>query len=734
VTERLFPGDRRVWCWSLAILIPALALIAGWMLVPRSFYTGTDSIGPTGFIASVTAHQRLCETGVPLPADTGEVGLALGEPDKRAEVDLTVFANGRLLAHGSTSAAPEPPPEATNIRLTRAIPADAPNRTGSVCVRVVKGGLLQLAGFGGTFNGLRTTLDGKPVASSISVWLRPPAGQKRSLLASWGTMMHRLTLFRPGFTGVVFYWVLFLLGMPLLAYLGIRILAQAQLLSTRRLALGLMVIAFLGAAIWALSTNAFDAPDESEHFAYTELLAETGRAPSATPVPKPSHASDESLGIDAVHEYATNGEPVTRRPWFASQEHDYQRLVAREHPADNDGGGESIATSPHSPLYYALTVPGYELGHPSIFNELFWMRLSSALLAMVIAPLAFLTVRELMPSRPELAVGAGLLVGFQPMVSFVSGAVNNDNGVNALAALSVYLTVRIIRRGLTPVTAGVLGVSLGLLPLMKGTGFALFPAVAFALLALLARRRSLAALGSLALTAAGFGLVLGIWALVAHHFGRSVLPLPAGALAASSGLSPAGAAHSASGISASLHHFSSTLHDVYTKLIYVAEVFIPDLPGAHRDFVPGFWPFHYVYIKRGFADFGFGFVFFPEWVYTVITIVMGISAALGLCMIWRRWTAVRRHWLEAVFLLLVVLGVLGGVDFAYYSATPTLPSLIPEQGRYAFTALVPLAGLAVCGLASFRRGVATVSMTLLVGAMISLAAASHLLYLAANFT
>jgi hypothetical protein len=40
----------------------------------------------------------------------------------------------------------------------------------------------------------------------------------------------------------------------------------------------------------------------------------------------------------------------------------------------------------------------------------------------------------------------------------------------------------------------------------------------------------------------------------------------------------------------------------------------------------------------------------------------------------------------------------------------------------------------VCGLASFRRGVATVSMTLLVGAMISLAAASHLLYLAANFT
>ena len=46
-------------------------------------------------------------------------------------------------------------------------------------------------------------------------------------------------------------------------------------------------------------------------------------------------------------------------------------------------------------------------------------------------------------------MAAGLLVAFHPMFGFISGAVNNDNGINAAAALALYLVIRALRRGLT---------------------------------------------------------------------------------------------------------------------------------------------------------------------------------------------------------------------------------------------------------------------------------------------
>ena len=70
------------------------------------------------------------------------------------------------------------------------------------------------------------------------------------------------------------------------------------------------------------------------------------------------------------------------------------------------------------------------------------MRLVSALLGALVAACAFGIVRELLPRQPFAAVAAGLLVAFHPMFSFMAGAINNDNGINAAAALSLYLLIR----------------------------------------------------------------------------------------------------------------------------------------------------------------------------------------------------------------------------------------------------------------------------------------------------
>ena len=130
----------------------------------------------------------------------------------------------------------------------------------------------------------------------------------------------------------------------------------------------------------------------------------------------------------------------------------------------------------------------------------------SALLAGLAALCTFLTVRELAPRRQLLAAAAGLLVAFQPMVAFMFGVLNNDAGVNAAAALLVFLLVRGLRRGLSIQLGIALGVTLALLTTMKGTGAALYPAAGFALVGMLWRRHRAQDLAGYA----AFGLSAGV--------------------------------------------------------------------------------------------------------------------------------------------------------------------------------------------------------------------------------
>lgn len=717
VGNAIFPGHRLVWRWSALVMIPLMAVIAYTLFVPRQFFTATNSVGTRSVVATLAKGQTLCVPSIPLPGGTGRIRFTYFPTATTNRVIVRLTASGHTIARGETSAIPVG--GRGTFTLDPSIPQTAPTRVVTACVTLRTGDPINFGGFAGLPAQARNpTIDGKPISSGVSVWMLPPAGVKRSLLGSWATMMQRLTLFRPGFAGAVFFWLLFLIGLPCLSYWGVRLLAVATMASPRRLALGLMLIAVLGSAMWAITTVPFDAPDESEHFAYTESLAETGRAPASMPNALSPYAADEVYALGAVDHFSVIAVDDSRPPWFALDERHYQELVARIRPPRDNGGGTSVATQAHSPLYYSLLIPGYALGRGRVFTALFWMRLTSALLGAIVVLAAFLTIRELVPSQPTLAVAAGLLIAFQPMFSFMAGAVNNDNGVNAMAALAVYLTIRVLRRGPTLRVGIALGLVLGLLPLMKGTGLELFPPIALALLASLVQRRSRAALLGVAATAMALVLVTGVWALFAHHFGRSVIPAP-GAVPIVGGSGGSGA-----GVFAGLP----------AKLLYLAEVFVPGLPFATHHFVGRFWPFHAIYIERGFAAFGWVADFFPRWVYQVVLWTMTTCGVLAGAMTVRRWAVVRRYWREAAFLLLVIVAVIAGVEFAYYAATPRPAYLTPEQGRYAFTAMVPLAGIALCGLLAFKRRVAMAGASVLVGAMIAFGAASHLLYLANNFT
>jgi hypothetical protein len=694
----------------LLAIVPMVAAIGYSLLQPRTYYTGTDSVGVRSVVATLPGNKTLCIPDLSLPAGTGALQIAASATGRTPPLTATVQIGNRVVARGLyTSALPLQDVIHVTIPLSPVLPASPRLGVGTVCVSAGRGAPLALGGFAGLpATQPSPTIAGRPINAGVALWFLPPAGQTRSLFEAWPAIMHRLTPFRPGFAGDVFYWLLFLVGLPLLAYCALRLLAVAGE-PGRRLVLGLALVGFASAAIWAITTVPFDSPDESEHFAYTESIAETGRAPDAAPTARTPYAEDEVFALDAVHHFSVIEVGDARPPWLPRDEHVYLRRVAQFQPKRTDGGGFSVATQAHSPLYYTVLVPGYELGHSGgTFTELFWMRLISALLGAIVVVATFGTVRELIPSRPELAVASSLIVAFQPMFGFISGAVNNDNGVNALAALSVYLTVRALRRGISWRLGLALGASAALMPIMKGTGLALLPAIAIALVALVALRRSRVTLVGVGAAVASFAAVAGIWDLVAGAFQRSASTTAGGAGVASGQLGG--------------------------KLEYLWEVFLPRLPFMAEHWAAGFSPFMLIYIRRGFAAFGWYAIFFPHWVYYVIVAVIGLLSLLALAAAIRLRPVVVRRWPEALFLVLVILGVIAGVEFAFYAATPRPVALTPEQGRYAFTAIVPLAALALVGLVLLPRRWGKAASAVLVGAMICLAAASHLLYLASNFT
>lgn len=73
------------------------------------------------------------------------------------------------------------------------------------------------------------------------------------------------------------------------------------------------------------------------------------------------------------------------------------------------------------------------------------VRIVSVLMGAVTVYLTYLIGKEVMPSRPEIALGAAAINAFTPMFLFISGAVNNDNLAIPLASWAILLMIRLVK-------------------------------------------------------------------------------------------------------------------------------------------------------------------------------------------------------------------------------------------------------------------------------------------------
>jgi len=769
------------------VLLPAAltalvfaGLILWQLLIPRPFYTGTNSVGTAAVVANVQPGQELCVPALNLPRGTGGVRLALfsQQPEVRAAVGVT--AGSQRLAATVTA-----PVSATRANLDAypALPVRVPGGAASVPATVCVAPLNGPVGIGGTA-GLqygqqpatlraRRLLVAHPLAvhgrvpsagrsapaaqipNRISVWFLPPKGEERPLLDSLGTVFSRAALFRPGVVGAWTYPVLLFVVLPATWLLALLLLVRGAAgrpleVRRRRLSTGLLVglIAFVNAGSWALITPPFQTPDEPDHFAYVQHLAETGHQPSKIATSQAAFSTDQVLALNGVNTYSTLSNSEGRPPWLRSDERRWEDLRAgTPHPQDN-GGGYTPAASIHDPPYYAPGAVAYLLVKgQSVYSQLTAVRLVSALLGAIVAMCAFGIVRELLPRWRLAAVAAGLLVAYHPMFGFISGAVNDDSGVNAAAAISLYLLVRSLRRGLAWPEALGLGAALALAPLMKETGYEIYPAAAVGILGILwrelrARRagRGARAAGQaparadaavpgagapetggrsawlpwLAL-AGSFVAVLAAWALIKPH----VLNHASGQVESAGGVSATGSV-------------SLAEHNPGRFAVYLWELFLPPLGFMGHLFPPG-WPFFQIYIQRGWASFGWYTFDFPRWVYEVVVVAMGAVGLLALAGAVRFRTWVRRRGWELAMIVLFPLCTLVAVEAAFFTPVGGR-TVVAEQGRYIFPAIGALAVIAIGGTFGLGKRRHVPFATVLVFAMIGMSFASQLLTLGSFYT
>jgi hypothetical protein len=664
-----------------------------------------------------TAIVAVCVPDVELPAGTAIVQLRLiSQTPARPQLKLTLHIGTRTI---HSTLAPE------NVSATRisnanfaipTTPAHPAIRSSSLCVTA--GGKL-LVNWGGTPLPVPPpsppTLNGSPLAAQIALWYLPPPGSKRSYLDQAGAIFHRAALFRPGIVGAWTYPVLLFVILPLLALLAVRCLALAVGGRTRRLAGWLFVIAAVNACCWALITPAFQAPDEVDHFAYTQSLVERGVGPSQSAAsPLGRWSSQENLALEDMSFFTDHQIGDTKMPWLASQQKAYDIQAAASDPSKSDGGGYTTSAV-HGPIYYLALAPAYLITEGgSVFSQLTLMRFTSALIGALTVLFTFLLVRELAPRRPWLAVLAALLVTYEPMYGFISGAVNNDVGVNAGAAALELLLIRMLRRGITIPWGALTGAVLIALPIVKGTGLSLYPVAGLVFMATLWRHHSRAQL--LAWVALAVGALF-IGELSAHVFS---LLQASSAVTGSTVLS-----HNASAV-------TGPLHDIPGYLSYLWQALLPRLSFLSPHFPPGPEPFYVIFIQRGWGAFGWYDVFFPGWIYSVIEDATWIAVAFGVIAALRERTWLRRNWLESLAILAMPIAVIAGFEAAYY--TPGVRSLIAEFGRYAFPAIGPLAILVVGSLHVFGRRHMLTAGIVLMTAMAALSYAAQLVTLTSFYT
>jgi Predicted membrane protein (DUF2142) len=450
------------------------------------------------------------------------------------------------------------------------------------------------------------------------------------------------------------------------------------------------LVAAINAACWSLITPPFQVPDEPDHFAYAQQLAETGRLPRSS---GKQFSQEEETALADLRQPEVKERPQNTASFTNGQQLKLQRDLSA--PLGRTDGGEAGVAASEPPLFYALQTLPYELGAgASLLDRLELMRLLSALMAGLTALFAFLFVREALPGARWAWTVGGLGVAFSPLLGFMSGSVNPDAMLYAVSAALFYCLARAFRRGLSLRSACAIGatIAIGLLTKLNFVGLLPGACLGLILLARRARAQNRAAPdGDRAIPDThAYRDRPYVWVACAVALGAA----PAVLYAIVNVLSGHPTLGIVSGTAGSVGHHGS----IPGEISYIWQLYLPRLPGMPHDF-PGFLTIRDIWLDGYIGLYGWLDTVFPGWVYDVALVPTGLIVLGGLRALLAARSTLRERLDELLVYAAIGLGlmVLVGAD-SYLK----FPGIAAEYGQTRY--LLPLLSLLGAILALAARG------------------------------
>lgn len=227
----------------------------------------------------------------------------------------------------------------------------------------------------------------------------------------------------------------------------------------KKLLILFLILVFLKGIVWMLLTPIFQVPDENTHFGMIQYLAENNRHPGPR---NPNHVSKELALVGEI----VNFNWMSSHPVWQGIESGWTKKIAaldqnlkKEFGSFKNQEGQKLPT-----LYFWLSVPIYKIFSSNNFLIRFYaLRLLSVCLSVATAGIAFVTAKLIFKSALA-SIAVMVLVGFQPMYSFISGGVTYDVAAIFIASLFTYFSLKFLlhRRRRDIILSGLLAV-IGLL-------------------------------------------------------------------------------------------------------------------------------------------------------------------------------------------------------------------------------------------------------------------------------
>jgi hypothetical protein len=258
--------------------------------------------------------------------------------------------------------------------------------------------------------------------------------------------------------------------------------SKIQDYARRHWALMAIIVLYLvlaGLYMWVMPP--FEGPDEPQHLAYIEWLAEGKGFP-----PQGDAAWDTPIEQEAG-----------QSPFYYILASLPARLIDLSSPrAEYRPNPYSFTSVPEDPLAdndnRAVHYPGEVQPLAGGWLAIYLARVVTVSFGILLLVSTYGLARQVAPNEPRVAVASAFLAAVIPQVIFISSVASNDIPAAALSALTLWLLIRTVRLGLSGGRALGIGLAYGMAILTKSSAAALGLAIAGALAWFwLSRRESL---------------------------------------------------------------------------------------------------------------------------------------------------------------------------------------------------------------------------------------------------